>query len=86
MPRISKTKVAAPVELSFEAALNELETIVNSLENGDLPLEEALSRFTTGMSLSQVCLEKLNAADSRIDQILQEERGKYVQKPLEFEV
>ena len=84
MTRISKKKKVSVDELPFETALLELEAVVKSLEEGDLPLEEALGRFSDGISLSRVCLEKLNAAENTIDQILLEERGKYVQKPLEL--
>ncbi|HWR39403.1 MAG TPA: exodeoxyribonuclease VII small subunit [Patescibacteria group bacterium] len=86
MSRVSKRKSVTPEDLPFETALSELETIVKALEDGELALEEALNRFSEGMTLSRVCLDRLNAAETRIDQILTEEKGKYVQKPLELEM
>lgn len=71
-------------ELSFEAALLNLETIVKSLEQGDLPLEESLAQFSEGVALSQQCLAKLNAAEQHIDKILQKKQGELVEEPLEL--
>ncbi|SDF09857.1 exodeoxyribonuclease VII small subunit [Sporolituus thermophilus] len=66
----------------FEEALGKLELIVKRLEKGDLPLEEMLEQFAEGVTLSQVCLQKLSAAEERIYTILQEEQGKIKQNPL----
>jgi exodeoxyribonuclease VII small subunit len=71
--------------VSFEDALGKLEVIVKELERGELPLEEALERFASGVTLSQVCLAKLNAADREIDKILREEKGEIVEYPLELQ-
>jgi len=48
---------------SFEATLEALETIVKQLENGDLPLEEAVNKYKEGMELSKHCHELLEDAD-----------------------
>jgi exodeoxyribonuclease VII small subunit len=69
--------------LSFEEALLNLETIVKSLEKGDLALEESIAQFSEGVVLSQLCLAKLNVAEQHIDKILQEEQGKLIERPLE---
>lgn len=53
--------------LSFEARLQELERIVKDLEKGDLPLEESLSLFETGMRLSAECKQQLEEAESRVE-------------------
>jgi len=66
----------------FEEALGKLEMIVKQLENGDLPLEDALAKFAEGVELSQVCLNKLNSAETTIDKILREEKGQLVEQPL----
>jgi exodeoxyribonuclease VII small subunit len=70
--------------VSFEDALGKLEVIVKDLEKGELPLEESLEKFAAGVTLSQVCLAKLNAADREIDKILREEKGEIVEYPLEL--
>ncbi|MBV9302776.1 MAG: exodeoxyribonuclease VII small subunit [Acidobacteriaceae bacterium] len=53
--------------LSFEASLEELERIVKELEKGDLPLEQSLALFETGMRLSAECKRQLEEAESRIE-------------------
>ena len=60
------SKSAAPAEPSFEEALAELESIVASMESGDLPLEESLQRYQRGIALLRQCQGKLDAADQRI--------------------
>ena len=56
--------------LPFEATLGRLETIVEQLEAGDLPLEEALRVFEEGVSLSRRCAEELEAADRRVEELV----------------
>ena len=55
--------------LSFEAALKELEGIVSKLESGDTPLQAAIDLYERGDSLRQLCAERLDAAQSRIEAI-----------------
>ena len=56
--------------IKFEEALNELETVVEKLENGDLPLEEAIEEFQRGTELSRICLEKLNRAKAAVKKLV----------------
>jgi exodeoxyribonuclease VII small subunit len=65
---------AEPQPISFEAALEQLETIVGRLEAGDLPLEESLELFESGIELSRRCNATLDSAERRIE-ILVAERG-----------
>ncbi len=61
---------AEPVsELSFEAALARLETIVRQLESGDAPLEESISLYEEGERLKRQCESRLAAATARIEKI-----------------
>ena len=60
--------------LSFEESLNELDTIVQSLEQGELSLEESMALFERGLNLSQVSQVKLQAAEQKV-QILLEKNG-----------
>lgn len=55
--------------LSFEEALQELETIVSRLETGDLSLEESLALFEQGQRLARYCSEQLEAATLRVEQL-----------------
>lgn len=52
---------------SFEASLEELERIVKQLEKGDLPLEQSLALFESGMRLSADCKRQLEEAESRVE-------------------
>ena len=60
--------------LSFEGALEQLEETVGRLEEGEMPLEEALGLFENGVKLSRQCAETLEAAERRIE-ILVGDRG-----------
>lgn len=51
----------------FESALAELETIVKTLEEGQLPLEQSLERFERGIALSRFCHTRLDDAERRIE-------------------
>ncbi|MEN3113589.1 exodeoxyribonuclease VII small subunit [Uliginosibacterium paludis] len=52
--------------LSFERAVAELEAIVAAMEQDELPLEEALSRYQRGIELLRQCQGTLNAAEQKI--------------------
>ncbi|MGM9927373.1 MAG: exodeoxyribonuclease VII small subunit [Bacillus sp. (in: firmicutes)] len=58
--------------LSFEEAIEQLEHIVDLLEEGDVPLEEAINIYKRGMDLSKVCHSKLQAAQEQLVQIVDE--------------
>ncbi len=59
---------------SFEAALEELEQLVERMEKGDIPLEESLKDFERGIELTRACQESLRVAEQKV-QILLEKRG-----------
>lgn len=59
--------------LSFEEAMEKLEEVVGKLEIGDVPLEEAISMFQDGMSLSKLCHDKLKNVEKKMDKILHED-------------
>ena len=58
--------------LSFEESLEKLEEIVNKLENGDVPLDDAIDEFTKAMQLVKVCNTKLNNAEEAIAKIVED--------------
>ena len=58
--------------LSFDAALGELEQIVQQLEQGDLPLETALKQFERGIQLARVSKQKLEQAEQQVQILLQQ--------------
>lgn len=59
---------------SFEEQLKTLETVVERLEQGDLPLEESLALFEQGVGLSESCKKELDAAEGRVQVLLQRGR------------
>lgn len=59
-------------DLSFEESLKKLEEIVNKLENGDVPLDEAIDEFNNAMQLVKICNKKLEAAEDSIAKIVQD--------------
>ena len=63
---------------SFEAALKKLETIVQRLEQGELPLEESLTLYEEGIRLSRLCHAKLEEAEGKIELLLKDARGDLV--------
>ncbi|MGY4398646.1 exodeoxyribonuclease VII small subunit [Sphingomonas sp. UYAg733] len=65
-------------DLSFEAALRELEAIVSRLESGDAPLEEAIRLYERGDQLRLRCKERLDAAQARIEAIRLDGEGRPV--------
>ena len=58
---------------SFEENLEELETIVKSLENGDVPLDDAINKFNDGMKLASECNKILENAGETITKALNKE-------------
>ncbi len=56
--------------VDFEQALGELEAVVERLEHGDLPLEEALQQFERGIELTRGCQASLKQAEQRVEVLL----------------
>lgn len=62
-------------DISYENAIRELDQIVKSLENGDIPLDEALALFEKGVKLTEVCSAKLAAAEKQIKLLVKDGEG-----------
>jgi exodeoxyribonuclease VII small subunit len=60
---------------SFEESLKKLETIVDQLEKGDLPLEDSLKLFEEGVSLSATCKQELDAAEGKVQILVKQRDG-----------
>ena len=56
-------------QLTFEQALERLETIVNDLERGDVPLEESIKIYEQGEALKKHCAKLLQAAEDKVEKI-----------------
>ncbi len=62
---------------SFESSLKRLEEIVETLERGDVPLEDALAMYEEGIQLSKACADKLTQADLRLKRFLRNVDGTF---------
>ena len=60
---------------SFEVALARLETIVESMESGEVPLAELLAKFEEGNKLLKTCEARLKEAELKIDQLKKAKDG-----------
>ena len=60
---------------TFEESLKKLETIVEQLEKGDLPLEDSLKLFEEGVGLSEVCKQELDAAEGKVQMLVKQRDG-----------
>lgn len=81
---MSKTPAKGPdSEASIEHALGRLESIVEEIEKTPPPLETLIERYEEGMKLLQVCREKLDAAEKRIEIITRSGRGEPALEPFE---
>ena len=69
----------------FEKSLTELETLVEKLEAGDLPLDEALKTFERGVGLTRECQGALEAAQARVDILLKRD-GEATLEPFDPDV
>jgi len=71
---VTDERIAAS-EWTYEESLARLESIVASLERGDLDLEESMRRFEEGIRCSRLCAERLAAAEARIRKLVETEEG-----------
>ncbi|HXB79279.1 MAG TPA: exodeoxyribonuclease VII small subunit [Bradyrhizobium sp.] len=62
-------------KLSFERAIEELESIVKRLEEGKVPLEESVTIYERGEALKRRCEELLRQAEARVDKITTDANG-----------
>lgn len=74
---------AAAATPRFEDGLAELEGIVRTLEQGELPLEESLAAFERGMGLVQRLGETLDTVEQRVEVLLTQADGTLRLRPLE---
>ncbi len=69
--------------LNFEGAMDRLETIVEQMESGKLPLEDLIVRYEEGMNLVKICQERLASAEQKIEMIARNSAGKAIVKDFE---
>jgi len=68
----------------FEASLKELETLVESMEQGDLSLEDSLGHFERGVQLSRTCQQALKTAEQKVE-VLMKKNGQEDITPFDSE-
>ena len=71
-------------DLSFEEAYARLENAVAALQDGQMPLDQALHHYEEGMKLAQYCNELLQKAELRVQQLGVDSDGLVVAQPLEL--
>lgn len=60
------------MEKTFETALKDLEIIIKELESGNIPLENAIAKYTDAMQLVKFCSDKLNTATEQVNKTVSE--------------
>lgn len=66
---------ATDAKLSFESALSQLESIVESMESGEIPLAELLAKFEEGSKLLKICEARLKDAEMKIEVLKKQKDG-----------
>ena len=62
-------------EIKFEKAIEKLEKIVEFLESGEIPLDEALKRYEEGIKIARLCGQKLAEAEQKIEMLVRDPSG-----------
>lgn len=75
IPHIFSGVDAKDAKLSFENALTKLESIVESMESGEVPLAELLAKFEEGNKLLKLCEARLKEAELKIEQLKKSKEG-----------
>lgn len=68
-------------KVTFEAAMKQLEQIVQELESGNLSLEDSIKKFEEGIKLSKFCSSKLDETEKKITLLLKDQDGNVIEKP-----
>jgi exodeoxyribonuclease VII small subunit len=68
-------------EMTFEAALKRLGEVLDALEHGDLPLEQAMAAFEEGVGLVRACHQKLDEVERRVELLLKDDAGRFFTRP-----
>lgn len=71
-------------EITFEAALSRLETIVQTMESGETSLDNMISSFEEGQKLVRFCTDKLNEVERKIEKLAKNADGEI--QPVPFDV
>ena len=72
-----------PTDKTFESALEELESVVEQLESGDLSLEDSLAAFEKGVGLVKYCNQKLSEVEKKVELLIKDKEGRLQLKLLD---
>jgi exodeoxyribonuclease VII small subunit len=73
----AKKQTAAAGEQTFEEAIRRLEQIVERLEKGEVPLDQAMQLYEEGLSVSRQCAEKLKKAEVVLKRLTKDAEGNF---------
>ena len=85
MPDQPEAPPSAPDDLTFEQAYAELEKTAQSLQQGQLSLDEMLRLYERGSVLVRSCLQKLDSVELKVSQLLSRGDGSYTTNPITSE-
>jgi len=80
----AKQAAADKDSMPFEEALQKLESIVEAMESGDLPLEALLQKYDEGSRMVKICQTKLEEAELKIQKLEKNAAGEVLVKPMEL--
>jgi exodeoxyribonuclease VII small subunit len=71
--------------IKLEKSIADLETLVDELESGDLPLEKAMKKFEEGIKLTRQCQVALKEAEQKVEVLVQSAGGEEALEPFDIE-
>lgn len=69
--------------MKFEEAMASLEKIVESMQDGKMPLDESIKKFEEGVGLIRICQKRLEDAEGKINMLIKDSNGKTDEIPFE---
>lgn len=72
-------------KINLEKSISDLETLVDELESGDLPLEKAMKKFEEGIKLTRKCQAALKETEQRVEILVQSAGGEEALEPFDIE-
>jgi exodeoxyribonuclease VII small subunit len=71
--------------INLEKSINDLESLVEELESGDLPLEKAMKKFEDGIKLTRQCQAALKEAEQKVEILVQSAGGEEALEPFDVD-
>ena len=81
--KTNKSVAGGKMPPTYETALSELESLVQNLESGQVPLDELLAGYQRGAALLAFCKEKLSAVEDQIKLLVTSSQGALITRPLD---